>query len=72
MSNPSMNPLTALVQRVLHGAADVRRVYRASDGGPAAAPQAHGKRGTKCTPCAAQAYVENARKDAQQRLRGGG
>ena len=77
-----MNPaITQLLQRTLHGVADMRRAAVSregaeSDNGQRAqrAVAGYGKRsssaasqsGTKCTPCAAAAYVQKARADVQK------
>lgn len=58
--------LTNLLQTVLHGAADVRQAMKAG-ASPPGQPGAPSSRGSKCTPCAAAAYVENARKTTQKK-----
>lgn len=77
------NPLTQLLQRTLHGVADVRRVVKAQEAGEVAhiRPRssargglagAKGAKGAKkCTPCAAAAYVQKDLRKAVQQYQGG-
>ena len=74
------NPLTQLLQRTLHGVADVRRVVKAQEAGEVAhirpRSSAHsglaGAKGAKkCTPCAAAAYVQKDLRKAVQQYQGG-
>ena len=73
--------ITQLLQRTLHGVADMRRAAvaregSADDNGQRAqrAVAGYGKRsssaaaqgGTKCTPCAAAAYVQKSRAEVQK------
>lgn len=57
------NPFAHLLQQAMHTAADIRQVYKAGESMPGDRPR---EAGTKCTPCAAAAYVENARKGVQK------
>lgn len=70
----------SLLQKALSGLADVRRVYKNSESTPSAAAARGGRgptrqttapteRGTKCTPCAAQAYVAGLQKSTQKTVR---
>ena len=71
------NPLTQLLQRTLHGVADVRRVVKAQEAGEVAhiRPRASARGGLagakKCTPCAAAAYVQKDLRKAVQQYQGG-